>query len=372
MKKGTDKCTVILFVVFLSSVFLFNLFTHDKEFSPRENRYLQTLPSFSFSQLFSGEYTREAENYCADQFIGRDLWISLKARTELAQGKKENNGVFLCDGDRLLETFHAPELPDLYRRTDAVNILSENAAVPVTFALIPSAGEIYSELLPYGAAEDRQQDTIENAYSALKVNTVDLLTSLKAHREEYIYYRTDHHWTTLGALYASQALLDALGVSPASNRYQPETVSEDFLGTVYSSSGFFWVKPDTMEIYAKEDPAMIVTRYDGETSQAASLYAPEMLDTKDKYRFFLGGNAPRIVIETGKEGLPSLLLIRDSFADSLVPFFTEHFSQIHLLDLRYYLNSVKEYTETNRIDQILILYSVDDFCTDRNLALMTQ
>ena len=157
MKKGTDKCTVILFVVFLSSVFLFNLFTHDKEFSPRENRYLQTLPSFSFSRLFSGEYTREAENYCADQFIGRDLWISLKARTELAQGKKENNGVFLCDGDRLLETFHAPELSDLYRRTDAVNILSENAAVPVTFALIPSAGEIESMLVSIGAkhcAED--------------------------------------------------------------------------------------------------------------------------------------------------------------------------------------------------------------------------
>ena len=372
MTKRTDKCIAFLFALFLSVLFLLNLFSPDKDFSPGENRYLQTLPSFSFSQLFSGDFTKKAESYCSDQFVGRDRWISLKARTELLQGKHENNGVFLCEGQRLLELFHAPAPAELDRRAAAVNTFAENVSLPVALALIPSSGEIYSDLLPYGAQNDLQKATVETLYSALNTDTVDLFTPLEAHRNEYIFYRTDHHWTSLGALYASEALSDALGIKQDETAYHPRAVSTDFLGTAYSSSGFFWIKPDTIDIYSENDPSVKVTRYDGAASEDTALYIPEMLATKDKYRFFLGGNAPRVVIETGNEDLPSLLIIRDSFADSLVPFLTDHFSSIHLLDLRYYLDSVKDYAEQHEIDRILILYSVEDFCTDKNLTLLTQ
>lgn len=368
----SDKIIAGLFAVFLAGFFALNVFLADRDFSPKENRYLQTLPRFSFSDLFSGDYTKKAENYCADQFVWRDLWISVKARCELLQGKKENNGVFLCRGERLLQTYTAPDRAELERRAAAVNAFTENVKVPVTLALIPSAGEIYGELLPDGAAKDRQRDTVDAVYSAVTAETAELIRPLAAHKEEYIYYRTDHHWTSLGACYAYGALADALGYTANSpEHYTPQTVSDSFLGTAYSSSGFFWVAPDSMEQFVPETASINVMKYDGNTSAGSGLYAPEMLSAKDKYRFFLGGNSPCVVIRKGKEDLPSLLMIRDSYADALVPFLTEHFSTIHLLDLRYYLGSPADYVRENGIDAALILYSVDNFCSE-NLDLLTR
>ena len=70
--------------------------------------------------------------------------------------------------------------------------------------------------------------------------------------------------------------------------------------------------------------------------------------------------------------LPSLLIVRDSYTDSLLPFLLAHYSEIHLLDLRYYRDSVSRYAEENGIDTVLVLYSLSTFCTDQNLALLTQ
>ena len=372
MENKADRAISFLFAAFLALFFLLNLFASDRDFSPRENRFLQTFPDFSVSRLFDGQFTSEAEKYCADQFVWRDGWISLKARCELLLGKKENNGVFLCEGERLLQPFSSPEEAALERRISAVNIFTEKSGVPVTLALVPSSGEVYSELLPYGAKKDSQRDTIHNVYSAVTSRTADLLTPLSEHKGEYIFYRTDHHWTSLGAFYAYQTLSESLGYTAEEiGHYTRESVSEDFLGTSYSSSGFFWIAPDSMEAFVEEDPAVEVIKYDGIKTDASAMYVPEMLTTKDKYRFFLGGNAPRVVIDTGNEDLPSLLIIRDSFADSLVPFLTEHFYRIHLLDFRYYLDSPTEYIKENNIDRVLILYSVDDFCSE-NLTLLTR
>ena len=152
----------------------------------------------------------------------------------------------------------------------------------------------------------------------------------------------------------------------------PEIVSEAFCGTAYSSSGFFWVTPDRMEILRPEPDGLTVERYDAGVPVPSSLYHREMLETKDKYRLFLGGNSPRIVLDTGKADLPSLLIIRDSYSDSFVPFLPEHFSRIHLLDLRYFRNSIQDYIREEGIDRVLVMYSVNNFCSDSNLMLMTQ
>ena len=371
MSKNAHRAVALLFVLFLAVIFALNLLTPDREFSPRENRWLQTSPALSAASLFSGEYTQKAETWFSDQFVWRDRWISLKARMELLLGKKENNGVFLCRDQRLLETFDAPAPDVLIRQIDAVNTFTDNAGIPVTLALIPSAGEIYADLLPYGAAAASQTDTIRDVYAAARCDTAALLPLLMEHRDEYIYYRTDHHWTTLGAYYAYQALSGALGYTAnVIGSYQPRTVSEDFLGTEYSSSGFFWVASDRMETYVDDPGGLQIEKYETESPAVGSLYDEEMLQTKDKYRFYLGGNTPRAVIRTGNEELPSLLIIRDSYTDSLLPFLLAHYSEIHLLDLRYYLDSVREYVAENSIDSVLILYSVDDFCADRNIGLL--
>ena len=156
MSKTTNRIITALFSVFIGGFFLLNLLLPDKDFSEKENRQLQTLPKFSFSSLFSGSFATRFESYCSDQFAGRDTWIETKAGAELAQGKQQNNGVFLCDGGRLIEPFEAPEEDVLARAVQAADLLTDTG-VPVSLALIPTTAQLYADILPDGAPNDDQQ-----------------------------------------------------------------------------------------------------------------------------------------------------------------------------------------------------------------------
>ena len=370
MSKTTNRIITALFSVFIGGFFVLNLLLPDKTFSEKENRQLQTLPKFSFSSLFSGSFATRFESYCSDQFAGRDVWIETKAGAELAQGKQQNNGVFLCVGDRLIEPFTAPQADALERAVQAADSLSD-AGVPVSLALIPTAAQIYADILPDGAPNDDQQAVFDSAYSQTALETVDISSVLAAHAGEYIFYRTDHHWTSLGAYYAANALRSSWGLPEIDQAtLTPEAVSDSFCGTLYSSSGFFWIAPDKMETLIAAPESSSVTRYETNgTEQTLPLYNYDKLTIKDKYTFFLGGNIPRAVVETGTENAPSLLILRDSYADSLVPFLTDAFSEIHLIDLRYYTGSVREYIAENAVDRVLLLYSTDNFCSDSSLRI---
>ena len=362
---------VLLFILYLFILFSLNLFWPDQVFSEKENRYLQSFPSFSFSSLKRGDYTASIEDYCSDHFIGRNSWISLKARLELLQGKRENNGVFLCSGERLIEPFADPGAPETERRINTINDFSKRIPVPTVFALIPTSAELYSGLLPPGASNDSQKSFISSVYSRVDTDTADIIGALAPYSDDYIFYRTDHHWTTFGASCAYSSLAAALRI-PKHNDYHIRVVSDSFLGSAYSSSGFFWIHPDTMETYIDVPENIAVERCESDEPEIGKIYVPEMLDTKDKYRFFLGGNSPRIVIRTGNENLPSLLIIRDSFADTLVPFFLDDYSEIHLLDLRYYHDSAAEYVSRQGIDSVLILYSTASFISDSGIFLLNR
>ena len=370
MSKTTNRIITALFSVFIGGFFVLNLLLPDKTFSEKENRQLQTLPKFSFSSLFSGSFATRFESYCSDQFAGRDVWIETKAGAELAQGKQQNNGVFLCVGDRLIEPFAAPQADALERAVQAADSLSDTG-VPVSLALIPTAAQIYADILPDGAPNDDQQAVFDSAYSQTALETVDISSVLAAHAGEYIFYRTDHHWTSLGAYYAANALRSSWGLPEIDQAtLMPETVSDSFCGTLYSSSGFFWIAPDKMETLIAAPESSSVTRYETNgTEQTLPLYNYDKLTVKDKYTFFLGGNIPCAVVDTGTENAPSLLILRDSYADSLVPFLTDAFSEIHLIDLRYYTGSVREYIAENAVDRVLLLYSTDNFCSDSSLRI---
>ena len=153
---------------------------------------------------------------------------------------------------------------------------------------------------------------------------------------------------------------------------QKVTVSEDFYGTLYSSSGVRWLPPDHIDRYIS-DEGVTVTAYPDGTPHPGSLYVDSFLSEKDKYSSFLGGNKPLCVIETGHTGAPKVLVIRDSYADSLAPFLTQSFSEIHLFDPRYNLTSVKDYVEQNEIDSVVVLYSISNFtATGSNLFVLSR
>lgn len=369
-----EKSKAPVTAIFLGFIFLFfvaNLLIPDRDFSERENRYLQTKPNFSFTRLFSGDYTEDFENFIADQFPLRDQWITLNARYSQLCGKKESNGIYLCEDDRLLEPFESTTDFSIQSRIDILNSFAAQTPARVTLGLIPGAAEIYRDLLPEGAPADSQTEFIDTVYASADTACVNIATALDHHRDEYIFYRTDHHWTSLGAYYAYETLGASLGYEPRSlAEFEREVVSDNFYGTAYSSSGYTWVAPDSIERFVDAPPALSVFNYDSGDAVAGSLYHPAQLAVKDQYSYFLGGNTPLLTLVNEEAPTSSLLILRDSYSDCLAPFLLEHFREIHMMDLRYYKDSVLSYIEENAIEQVLILYSVENFSNDKGILML--
>ena len=336
MSKRYARFLTAVFCLFLGGLMVWQFLLPDRERSDVENRTLQQRPVLTLSGVLDGSYMEDVESYVQDQFPLRDQWTGLKARTEQLIGKRLFNNISLCEDETLISKVDAP--------ADG----------------------------PEGAASWDQ-----NAYLAQAADTglpqIDFSAALTAHAGEPIFYRTDHHWTSLGAFYGANALLESLGREPLKEQdFTPETASTDFNGTLYSQSGIHWLTPDTMEYWVEED-GLTVTSWRTGSSEPSQLYDRSYLTEKDKYSSFLGGNQPLCVIrnENARDG-GRLLLIRDSYSDALAPFLAQSFAEVHLLDLRYYRMSPAQYAAENGIDQICVVYSVPNFITDRNLVFLAQ
>ncbi len=364
MSKISQRVTATLFCVFLAGLGLLHLLLPDRGFSPVENRNLKQTPAFSWSALADGSYTAALETYLADQFPFRDSWMGLKTRYERLLGKREFHGVYLC-GDTLISKVSNASYGD--RNLDFLHELTEKTDLPVYAGLIPTAAEIWRQKLPEGAASFDQLAYLERAKEAGGI-WVDMAGALAAHAGEPVYYRTDHHWTSLGAYYGYTALMEAMGEVPAPLG-PAETVSRDFYGTLYSTSGIHWIKPDTIERYVPSGNVSVEDVYGGKTH---GLYVDSFLTEKDKYASFLGGNAPLYIIRNTDAPAGRLLVVRDSYSDSLAPFLSQNFSEIHLLDLRYYRTGVAQYAEENGMDMIFVCYSVDNFIKDADAVFLAQ
>lgn len=361
-----------LFCAFLGVLALLGPLLPDRDFSPDENRLLAQRPGITLKAIRSGKFMTDFETYVTDQFPGRDTWIAGKAWGERLSGKKENNGVYFAafkGQTYLIPRFDPPDEKRLTDNLGYVKRFAEASPIPVTFGLIPTAATVWADKLPEGAPNYDQRLILDRAAEGAP-GFVSLYEPLSDHREEPIYYRTDHHWTTRGAYYGYRGLAGALGYE-GSPLPQFETVTEDFYGTSYSSSGVRWVSPDSIQIGVPQD-GITVTSYEGDRAQPRQLYDYSKLEGKDKYAFFLGGQQPLCVIETPNQDKPRLLIVRDSYTDSLAPFLTQNFSEIHLVDLRYYKGSLQDYIRDHAIDRALVLYSVPNFVTDTNLAWLTR
>ena len=363
----------ILFSLFIGGILVGSLLAPDQTFSELENRYLAKPPKLSLENLESGKFMEDAEDYVNDHVIGRDFWVALKAWSERLSGKQENNGVYFGKEDTLLNRLDEPSWEDIPAQgstpaqqglgTSAayVNDLVYNVDVPVYFGIIPSSTEIWSERLPKGAPTADEKAIIDRLYDTVQTFTIDVYSALEEHKDEEIYYRTDHHWTSLGAYYGYTALMEAMGMEAAPlDESAKVTVSDSFYGTTFSTSGVRWVAPDHIDRYISGD-GVKVTGYPEGSPVESSLYVDSYLDKKDKYSSFLGGNQPLCVIETEHTDAPKVLVIRDSYSDSLAPFLTQSFSEIHLFDTRMNKTSIKAYVEENDIDQVVVLYSISNF-----------
>ncbi len=391
MNKRYARFLSALFCSSLALVFAANALTPDKEFSQVENRTLAQRPKLTWGDLapknlledkgafYTGSFMADYERYTTDQFPGRDGWVAAKAWSERLMGKRENNGIYFCDDATLISRFDEPDWAKVDKNLGYVEKFAQSAGVPVYFGLIPTQAYAWKDKLPAGAPNADQKGVADRAGTAMPSVKLaqSLWTTLPGHAGEDIFYRTDHHWTSLGAYYGYTALMTDLGMAdeiiPLEN-YTKTTVSDEFYGTLFSTSGVRWVKPDEMDTYVPETENITVVSktYDAKgnpVDEPRQLYDESYLEKKDKYSMFLGGQQSLGVVKiAGNEGKPKLLLIRDSYSDSLVPFLTPHFSEIHLVDLRYNKQSTREYIAKNGIDLAVVLYSVPNFVSDSNLV----
>ena len=365
MSKTTQRVTTAVFCAFLALLGILHLVLPDRTFSPVENRNLRQVPAFTWRALREGSYTAALETYLEDQFPLRDGWMGLKTRWEWLLGKREFHDVFLCGGALIGRVGEGDRWE---QNLGFVDRLAEKTDIPVYLGLIPTAAEVWKDRLPHGADSADQSALLKEARGTGAV-WADIAGALAAHSEEPVFYRTDHHWTSLGAYYGYTALLEAMGETPLPLG-KAETVSDDFYGTLYSTSGVHWVAPDTIERYVREDAVTVEDVYGGETH---GLYVDSFLEEKDQYASFLGGNQPLYIVRNSAASSDKkLLLVRDSYSDSLAPFLCRHFAEIHLLDLRYNKTPVAQYAADMGADGIAVLYSVDNFMKDADAVFLAQ
>jgi len=374
----SKKYSIFITVLFCLFTFGFGaalILSPSRDFSEQENRFLAQFKAPTPDTLRSGKFMEDFEKYVTDQFPLRDQWIQLKAISERSLGKQENNGVYFgTDGQTLFAQFKAPTEEELAQRVGFVNSLGQNLDIPVYFSLVPDKSWVWADYLPDYAPNVDDGSTIERAQALCGENVrfIDLRGAL----DYDSFYRTDHHWTTMGAMQAYFSLIrDISGGNSGDWYHEPELISDQFYGTTYSSSGAAWVKPDSIYTMIPEGGTkgnITVTGYPEGAPIESSLYHPEKLAVKDKYAYFLGGNQPLCVIKNPDAANGRLLVIRDSYSDSLAPFLAEEFQEVHLFDLRYNNLSLKQYVADNGIDQVLVLYSAANFSTDINLFKLAR
>ena len=369
MNRRYNILIIILFCGFLGGIALMGILIPDKAFSEMENRNLRKFPELKYTKVASGRFMTEAESYVSDQMAFRDEWVGIKALCELLSGKKENNGIYFGKEDTLIRRVKEPDREQIEENLGDLHEFASQVEVPIYFGLIPTAASVWKEKLPAGAPSADEEKWIKWLYDRSDVENIDMVSTLKSHSDEEIYCRTDHHWTSLGAYYGANVILEAMNLKKLDmDNYTSREVSHDFLGTNYSSAGAWWSKPDTITVYVQEEGKEVISNFTGREEEGR-LYVEEKLDTKNQYSYFLGGNQPLCVIKSQTEG-PKLLVIRDSYADCLAPYLSERFSEVHLFDLRYNRLSPAEYVKEHDLDMVLILYNFENYITDENQFLL--
>ena len=314
---------------------------------------------------------KDTEVYINDQFPGRDFWVSFQSDFLRWTGNREINGVYLAKDGYYIEKW-LPESFDesqLIQNTEAINRLAERfPQQKFSLMLAPTAGMILSEKLPKGAPMFDQSIAYRLIDQNLRgISQIPLTALFTAHKDEALYYKTDHHWTTYGAFLAYSAWKEANGQSANRDDFTVETVTQAFQGSLHSkvleSGGPF----DSIEIYRRKEEGPYRVEYQFGKTASDTVYAMEQLSQKDKYQVFLNGNHPEITIQTSRKNGRRLLILKDSFANAFIPFLIQDYQTIHVIDPRYYNGEIDQYIADNAINECLILYNLKNFCEDKNI-----
>lgn len=358
-----NKIITSFFCLLLAVSALIGLLMPDRYYSEREKRTLTQKPKFTVANFISGEFSDELEKYLTDQVPLRDGWVTMKTYMELAIGKRESVGVYICKDKYLMDKFTSYSKKQLVANAAALVDLQEKLAaegISMNTILVPMAAQVLTDKLPaYAPVADYA--AILQVLTDAGVDTTDVLSALVAHSSENIYYRTDHHWTSLGAYYAYCAWR---GIEPNVDEWTQEVLCDDFYGTTWNKVSLPSVPAEEITAWYKHINRSV--SYNNGQYETDSIYERKYLSGSDQYAVFLNSNQAQTVIEgSGKSG--KLLLIKDSYGNTFSQFPVEDYAEVHVLDLRFFKGDVTEYAKENGITDTLVLYGTQSFVKDTRL-----
>lgn len=374
MNKKSNVMLIIMVVLFILTINLLNIFSKDKAFSESENRMLAQKPTLTWKSIKNGRFTKKFEEYITDQFTHRDFWVGLKSDSERLLLKQDNNDVFFGDDGYLLESYHKPKEKTINKNMASINYFHSIIKEMETYVLIPPTSiKVNEEKLPPFASpfdESLTLNGIKNKLDSL-INFVDVYKPLKDKRGEYIYFRTDHHWTMRGAYYAYVELAKSMGMTPYTfDDFNRNIVTEEFFGTLYSKANNYHLKPDYIEVFTPKNKRNIEVNYISEEKITHSLFEEKHLKAKDKYAYFIDGNHPLVTIKSDMTNGEKLIIFKNSYALCFIPFLVNHFEEIHVVDLRFYKLNIYDYMRENDITKSLFLYDILNFSKDNTLGIL--
>lgn len=361
---------VIMFLLIIGGFTIASMIKKDDGFSENENRILSQKPEFSLDELINGTYLEDYQAYIKDQFPLRDTMVNFKNVIESMMFKTLMNGVIIGNDDYLIESHDRSNYESELASTNKEALISfvkryENSSSINTISamIVPTAQTVMTNKFSWYMYAYNQQEYILPMSEAIGDNFIDVTNVLKENNDEYIYYRTDHHWTTYGAYIAYKEWANKNGIKPfAEDELDIRNVSNEFYGTIHSKLQLD-AKADTIETYMIKDSSYKII-YNMKEEKNTFFY-DEFLDKKDKYSYFLGGNPGLVEVNGNEKNSRKLLIIKDSYANCIAPVYAGHFETTYILDLRYFNMRIDNFISEYGITDILVLYNVDSFATDK-------
>ncbi len=329
-----------------------------KEFSEEENRNLAVRPEFNIADIPDAQFQSDFESFVADQFPFRNSFIELNTRLRLLAGQTVINGV-RYEGDYLIETLNLSDVNEERIEKNSEYLSKaveyfEGCDLKTSVIWIPDKEEAFGISHPSWSL-----DSVSNNVLKLNLELTD-------------FYKTDHHWTSEGAYKAYRQISSWNDLTDICELGTEETVCNDFLGTTHSKT---LLAPSADKIIRYNLPYDIDLNveypddYASELFNPAGIYQYDKLSGKNKYEFFLGGNTSYVKVKNGfcAEKSKRLLLFKDSFSNSLIPFLAANYEEILLVDLRYTGTDLSSNIKDFDPDEVMFIFNRTSFINETSL-----
>lgn len=364
-----DKVLISLFCGFIGLFTVLLICLPKSGFSENEKRSLASFPKMSVKTILNGSFESDFETYISDHFPVREKLAALNAYYELYTGRNGSNGVYKGKDGYLFNTPVRADKTALNANITAVNEFASKTQLPITSMIIPTSGYIMSDKLPENHMEYRDKELLDRIRTELDTNYIDIENVFETEKDNYqLYYKTDHHWTTRGAYTAYKQFALSHGFEPMTEFDVKEYGG--FYGTLYSKSALWGEKSEALEVWSYPNNVSVEVTEGVNTDVFDDMFFDEYLNGSDMYSVFLGGNHALTRLKNPDSDGGKLLMLKDSYAHCIAPFLINHYSRIDMVDLRYYFESVSELVNSEKYDEVLLLYGLSNICESKDISIL--